>query len=131
MSDENDDEEIDLEDIRSEATGSPMAGMFGSMFDGFMFDGDVSDEPSQELKIAIRMMKAGSALNEFMEYVEEEDMDLEGLDEHDMQSLDYEQRLIVYGFMSMAEGLEKLGDHFEDEDDDNPFKVSDGDDPIY
>lgn len=130
MSDENDDEEFDLEDIRSEATGSPMAGMFGSMFDSFMFNGDVSDEPSQELKIAIRMMKAGSALNEFMEYVEAEDMDLEGLDEHDMQSLDYEQRLIVFGFMSMAEGLEKLGEHFED-DDDNPFKVSDGDDPIY
>jgi hypothetical protein len=130
MSDENDDE-IDLEDIRDQATSTSMAGMFSPMFDNLMFSGDVSHEQSQELKIAIRMMKAGSALNEFMDYVEEHDIELTDIGEEDMQELTYEQRMIVFGFISMAEGLEKLGHHVEDDDDDNPFKVSDGDDPIY
>lgn len=131
MSDSNDDDDFDLGDIRNQATSGPMGGLFGPMMDTFMFNDDVDDAPSQEVKIAVRMMKAGNALVEFMEYVEDNDIDLVDLDERGISHLSYEEKVVIYGFMSIGDGLERLSEHYDDDDEDNPFKVSDGDDPIY
>jgi hypothetical protein len=131
MTDENDDDDFDIEDIRDQATQT--GGIFGSMLGsamGMQFSA-VDTEPSPEVKLASRMMMAGNAIEEFVEYVEENDMDLDELDEQMMVEMDSDDRTVLYGFMSMNNGLVRLGELFEDDDDDNPFKVSDGDDPIY
>jgi hypothetical protein len=131
MTDENDDDDFDIEDIRDQATQT--GGIFGSMLGsamGMQFSA-VDTEPSPEVKLAPRMMMAGNAIEEFVEYVEENDMDLDELDEQMMVEMDSDDRTVLYGFMSMNNGLVRLGELFEDDDDDNPFKVSDGDDPIY
>lgn len=132
MTDENDDR-MDLTDILSGVENentAAMGGMFGPMLDT-MFSTDTEEEPSEEVKIAIRMIKAGDALKQFVEYVKEEDLDIAELDPQQMRNMDYEHKLVILGFMSMNPGLEALADHFEQDDGDNPFKVSDGDDPVY
>lgn len=77
-------------------------------------------------------MQAGQYLNEFVEYIEENDIDLSELESpQDIMQYDFENRAVVLSFLALSDSLIELGKQFDDESDENPFKVSDGDDPVY
>lgn len=122
MTDENDDD-LDLEEIRSQATS--MGAMMGLGFRQF------DPEPSEEVKLAKRMMMAGNAIEDFVDYIEENDIDFANIDQREVLEMDHEERIVLHGFMATSGGFQRLGEALDDDDDDNPFKVSDGDDPIY
>lgn len=115
--------------------GSPFGSSFGlgfSLLRNNEFDADSGYEYSDQIQLSIRMLKAGSVMRDFAEFVDEHDIDMSTLDQHDIQEMDEENQQVMYAFISMSSGLQSMADTFDsDDDDDNPFKVSDGDDPVY
>lgn len=106
---------------------------FGFMNDiGSMFDLDVDDELSDGTETAIRVHKAADAVNELAEYIEEHDIEMEELTPHETVELDPGEHAVVMATASLGQALERFAEVTDsDDDDDNPFKVSDGDDPVY
>lgn len=111
----------------SSAFGLGMGGLFGNEF-GL----DAGYEYSDQIQLSIRLLKAGSAMRDFAEFVEDNEIDMSTLDQRTIQELDEEDQQVMYAFISMSSGLQSMADTFDSDDgDDNPFKVSDGDDPVY
>mgnify|MGYP000016932553 CR=1 FL=1 len=101
----------------------------------FMSDHTFTDgidvEPSEEVKIAIRLMKAGNALDEFIEYIEEENIDLTDREAFANEDFDADQMMVLYGYFAFNQKVSELAEILDDDSDESPFKVSDGDDPVY
>lgn len=116
------------DDDSSDVTGT---GFFNPM--EMLATGDTTGGTRSEgVDIAVRLVEAGGALNDFVDYLDKNDIDVAELDQREMMNLEYEQMAVVFGFIAMNDGMQSLREHFEDDDDDdNPFKVSGGDDPIY
>lgn len=132
VNDETDDSTVG-HDYEFDGAGTNLFGSLGSTFGmmGSTFDTAVDDEPSEEIEIAVRLVKSTAALHQFLDYVDEHDIDPTEITMRDMEKLDYEQQLLVMSFSMMANGMVRFGEMFDDGDDDNPFKVSGGDDPVY
>lgn len=108
-----------------------MVGAFQPMVET-SFSADVSEEPEKEIEIAVRLTKAGYAFEEFLDYAEENDIDPTDISPREYEELDHEKRLMLLSFSSVSRAMVRFGEMFaDDDDDDNPFKVSDGDDPVY
>lgn len=131
-SNDDDDSEDSIEDIvdQMDIGGSSL---FSDPFSMMSFGTDVDHEYSDGLKLGIKMMKAGQTMQEFAEFAEQSDVDFGDLQQDDMVEIDEHEVYVLYGFLSMAYGMNRMGETIspDDDDDDNPFKVSDGDDPVY
>lgn len=108
---------------------------FDSLFGSFQTSmgssfGTETFEQPEEVEISVQLIKAAHAFNRFMDYTEEHDIDPTEIDPADFDDLDYEQQLLLTSFSSLAQAMIRFGEQ-SDDDDDNPFKVGDGDEPIY
>lgn len=133
-SDDDDTFESDAAEFGTESrqpfTGGGM-GFLQAMMDGTSFSASVDESPSEELALAIRLMKSGDALADAAEFLDERDIDISELGPM-MSSLDRGESQVIFAISAMAGSLEKFSKQVSDGDDgDNPFKVSDGDDPVY
>lgn len=125
----------ETEDDENESDGSvgqfDAGGLLGSMVSG-SFDTDANHELSEEVTLAIRLLKSGGALSDAADFLDEHDIDISELSPAEMDSLDRGEKQVVFAISAMAGSMEKFSKQVTDDDDgDNPFKVSDGDDPVY
>ena len=126
MTDTNDSEDdygYDFDPSFDELFGQPMAGMFGSFSE---FTGDATSGPSEETEVAIKLIKSADAINQFAEYLEENDIDINDLTKSDVSGLTFEQQMMLSSFTMMAQSLEQITEQYDDSNDDNPFR-KDGD----
>jgi hypothetical protein len=105
-------------------TGFDMSSMLG----GF---GTSSVELSEEAQLAVNAQKAGFVLREITEYIEDNDEFNPADESMDPQDLTRGQQSLLFALGSLGGDVEAYAEALDDDDDDNPFKVSDGDDPIY
>lgn len=126
MTDETD--EVDEEMV--EEAFENMTELLENMFGPGPFGDDVQTETPEGIRIAILCMKAGHALDQVADYIEDEtDIDFE--DPRAVNQSDLETQAVVMGVSVLADPMQRFAESVQDDDDDNPFKVSDGDDPIY
>jgi 2-hydroxy-3-keto-5-methylthiopentenyl-1-phosphate phosphatase len=120
MDDENSDDDFDLRDFHEQATSGSTNpfGLFGSI------TGNTSPDYSEEVELAMKLIQAGEAFDEFVDYAKEHDIDLDGFDRRSMIELDMEQKIVMYGFLATASGLGRM-DEIDSSSDDNPFRVDD------
>lgn len=130
MEDENDDSDERIFDGTDDSFGGSETNPFG--FLDMMFTSEMDHEYSDELELGVKLMKAGQAMSEFSDFVSESDIDFEEMDQRSMMNLDTDMAFVVYGYVMMSHGLNEMAEEIADDDDDsNPFKVSDGDDPVH
>jgi len=103
--------------------GDPFTSMFGDMFDTG-FDATVDGDYSEETTLAIKMFKASETLDEFLDYIEDNDIDIEDFQSpRYIESAETDELTVLFGMMRFATSLERLNDHVTD--DDNPFRMDD------
>lgn len=94
-------------------------------FNQYEFDPQESLSMSREDEISIKLYKAGSAIREFVQYLDEHD-EFDPTDdriEYDMSHLSGDQRALMHAFASFGQDLNELSDRLDDDDDENPFRV--------
>lgn len=93
---------------------------------------DVGTDPSEEVELAMRLLRASAAISEFVSYAEANDVEIDRRMQYDMATAEQDERCVMIGYLALAHAINELGEYLEDDDDeDSPFKVSDGDDPVY
>jgi hypothetical protein len=86
---------------------------------------------SEDTELAVKLVKASSAVAEFTEYMQETDTDFSDIATTELSELDPDEQMVMYAFCALSGSLKEMADQLDDDDDENPFKVSDGDDPVY
>lgn len=99
---------------------------------GLSFNPGAGESIPEEYELSIRLLKARHAVEEFRTYADEEiDIDLSEARGGDIRDIDDVDRMVLNSFSALNSAYIELAQQFEDDDSENPFKVSDGDDPIY
>jgi len=129
------DDTIDLDEMMSRllhSFGYRYPDAFGP--DASAFETDDIEETPESVKIARDSVTCAHALDRIADHIEDTDIDFHDHPQ-DVRTQDIDRRMVMFGIGTLGPPIERLcaaiNNSDDDGDDDNPFTVSDGDDPIY
>jgi hypothetical protein len=121
----------DLIETITDALAQPTV---GPMMGASPFATDDIEETPESVTIARDSVTCAHALDRIADHIEDTDIDFH---DHpvDVRTQDIDRRMVMFGISTLGPPIERLcaaiNNSDDDSDDDNPFTVSDGDDPIY
>jgi type II secretory pathway component HofQ len=121
-------------DDETDSSGPEFSGIMSGMLESLQTSFNPDPSTSKDADVAMKLVQSADSVNDFMTYIDEHNIDLQQFIEHPnrtINELETEEQMVLYAFMSFMGELAKIGDAIDSSDDDNPFKVSDGDDPVY
>jgi hypothetical protein len=109
---------------------NPFGLLMNELFSGGVsVDGQLSDDQL----LALRVQRAALTISDLAEWVDDNDYTLkdEHIDPNDIDS--FTDEAILTSSAALSSALQDYADAAsgDDDDDENPFKVSDGDDPVF